>query len=103
MFLPVTLLPGKQFMAKAFYVNEGKRIVDLTAVLPLTCPTGFSFSAVGSLPGFVVATAVGNAIKNRASNEEILTVLKDMPNPNQDEDDGIYSIFPHEHFSSLDV
>ncbi len=31
---------------------------------------------------------VGNAIKNRASNEEILIVLKDVPNPNQDDDDG---------------
>lgn len=48
-----------------------------------------SFSTIGSLPGFVVATAVGNAIKNRASNEEILTVLKEVPNPNQDEDDGM--------------
>jgi hypothetical protein len=35
-----------------------------------------------------VAIAVGNAIKNRASNEEILTVLKEVPNPNQEDDDG---------------
>lgn len=36
-----------------------------------------------------MSTTVGNAIKNRASNEEILTVLKDVPNPNQDDDDGM--------------
>lgn len=35
-----------------------------------------------------MSTTVGNAIKNRASNEEILTILKDVPNPNQDDDDG---------------
>jgi len=35
-----------------------------------------------------VTTTVANAIKNRASNEEILIVLKDVPNPNQDDDDG---------------
>uniref|UniRef100_A0A8C8IY49 MIF4G domain-containing protein n=1 Tax=Oncorhynchus tshawytscha TaxID=74940 RepID=A0A8C8IY49_ONCTS len=43
--------------------------------------------ANSALPGYAVAIAVGNAIKNRASNEEILTVLKDVPNPNQEDDD----------------
>lgn len=28
------------------------------------------------------------AIKNKASNEEIFSILKDVPNPNQDDDDG---------------
>lgn len=31
---------------------------------------------------------MGNAIKNRATNEEILAILKELPNPNQDDDDG---------------
>lgn len=35
-----------------------------------------------------MSITVGNAIKNRASNEEILTILKEMPNPNQEDDDG---------------
>lgn len=35
-----------------------------------------------------MSVTVGNAIKNRASNEEILTILKEVPNPNQDDDDG---------------
>lgn len=52
---------------------------------------GCHVSTVGSLPGFVMATTTANAIKNRASNEEILTILKEVPNPNQDEDDGTVS------------
>lgn len=35
-----------------------------------------------------MAITMGNAIKNRASNEEILAILKELPNPNQDDDDG---------------
>ena len=45
-------------------------------------------SGVASLPGYQTSVTVGNAIKNRASNEEILAILKDMPKPNQEEDDG---------------
>lgn len=41
-----------------------------------------------------MSVTVGNAIKNRASNEEILTILKEVPNPNQDDDDGQ---FPSTH------
>lgn len=40
------------------------------------------------MPGYSTSVTVGNAIKNRASNEEILTILKEVPNPNQDDDDG---------------
>lgn len=36
---------------------------------------------------------VANAIKNRASNEVILAILKELPNPNQDEDDGQFFKF----------
>lgn len=41
-----------------------------------------------SLPGYPTSVTVSNAIKNRASNEEILAILKEVPNPNQDDDDG---------------
>lgn len=41
-----------------------------------------------------MSITVGNAIKNRASNEEILTILKEVPNPNQEDDDGVF----HLHF-----
>lgn len=46
-----------------------------------------------------MTTTVGNAIKNRASNEEILIVLKDVPNPNQDDDDDGGSFFGLVHKS----
>lgn len=41
-----------------------------------------------SLPGYPTSVTVSNAIKNRASNEEILAILKEVPNPNQEDDDG---------------
>lgn len=46
-----------------------------------------------SLPGYPVSITVGNAIKNRASNEVILAILKELPNPNQDEDDGQFLLY----------
>lgn len=49
--------------------------------LPLCC-------CLGSLPGYTVALCLTIAIKNKASNDEIFSILKDVPNPNQDDDDG---------------
>lgn len=40
-----------------------------------------------------MAITMGNAIKNRASNEEILAILKELPNPNQDDDDGQFLLY----------
>ncbi len=54
---------------------------DMNSQHPLCC-------LAASLPGYAMSITVGNAIKNRASNEEILTILKDVPNPNQEDDDG---------------
>lgn len=50
--------------------------------------TRFLCRSPASLPGYPTSVTVSNAIKNRASNEEILTILKEVPNPNQDDDDG---------------
>lgn len=50
--------------------------------------------SAASLPGYPMSITVGNAIKNRASNEEILTALKEVPNPNQEDDDGLFPVFP---------
>lgn len=54
----------------------------------LKYPTERLSYLTASLPGYPVSITVVNAIKNRASNEEILTILKEVPNPNQDDDDG---------------
>ena len=62
----------------------------LTEMFLLSVPTG-------SLPGYPVSITVGNAIKNRASNDEIITVLKDVPNPNQEDDDGNKHTHTHTH------
>lgn len=50
--------------------------------------TRFHCCLTASLPGYATSITVGNAIKNRASNEEIMTILKEVPNPNQEDDDG---------------
>lgn len=53
----------------------------------------FNVFHTASLPGYPVAITMGNAIKNRASNEEILAILKELPNPNQDDDDGQFLLY----------
>lgn len=66
------------------FVSIG-RISQFFSILvaePVLLPTD------AQLPGYPMSITVSNAIKNRASNEEILAVLKDVPNPNQEDDDG---------------
>lgn len=41
-----------------------------------------------SLPGHSVALCLAVAFKSKATNDEIFSILKDVPNPNQDDDDG---------------
>ncbi|XP_056626063.1 nuclear cap-binding protein subunit 1 isoform X1 [Triplophysa dalaica] len=83
----------KEVLEKCMRMSYHQRIVDIvpsgfTALIPAEplCHYKYGDETSGSLPGFAESTTVGNAIKNRASNEEILTILKDVPNPNQDDD-----------------
>ncbi|KTG37452.1 hypothetical protein cypCar_00025158, partial [Cyprinus carpio] len=85
----------KEVLEKCMRLSYHQRIVDIvppsfTALIPANpvCSYKYGDEADSSLPGLAMTTTVGNAIKNRASNEEILIVLKDVPNPNQDDDDG---------------
>uniref|UniRef100_A0AAQ5Z503 MIF4G domain-containing protein n=1 Tax=Amphiprion ocellaris TaxID=80972 RepID=A0AAQ5Z503_AMPOC len=71
-----------------------QRIVDIvpptfSALIPAEPLFIYKYEdeSASSLPGYAVTVTVGNAIKNRASNEEILTILKEVPNPNQEDDD----------------
>lgn len=41
-----------------------------------------------SLPGHSVALCLSVAFKSKATNDEIFSILKDVPNPNQVDDDG---------------
>lgn len=53
----------------------------------------------GALPGYAVAVTLTNSIKNKAVNDDIFNILKDLPNPNQDDDDGKYVlVFQHHAF-----
>ncbi|KAK0138258.1 Nuclear cap-binding protein subunit 1 [Merluccius polli] len=84
----------KEVLEKSMRLSYHQRIVDIvpagfTALIP--AEPSFHYKYEGGvcslLPGYQTAITVGNAIKNRASNEEILTILKEMPKPNQEDDD----------------
>uniref|UniRef100_A0A673YTM0 Nuclear cap binding protein subunit 1 n=1 Tax=Salmo trutta TaxID=8032 RepID=A0A673YTM0_SALTR len=84
----------KEVLEKCMRLSYHQRIVDIvpptfSALIPADPIFFYKYQdeANNALPGYAVAITVGNAIKNRASNEEILTVLKDVPNPNQEDDD----------------
>uniref|UniRef100_A0A8K9WLA9 MIF4G domain-containing protein n=1 Tax=Oncorhynchus mykiss TaxID=8022 RepID=A0A8K9WLA9_ONCMY len=84
----------KEVLEKCMRLSYHQRIVDIvpptfSALIPADPIFFYKYQdeANSALPGYAVAITVGNAIKNRASNEEILTVLKDVPNPNQEDDD----------------
>lgn len=84
----------KEVLEKCMRLSYHQRIVDIvpasfSALIPADPISFYKYAeeSSSSLPGYALASTVGNAIKNRASNEEILIVLKDVPNPNQDEDD----------------
>lgn len=64
-------------------------------VVRILCKMSLHFlSPSASLPGYPVSVTVQNAIKNKASNEEILSILKEVPNPNQEDDDGQWLLSP---------
>uniref|UniRef100_A0A8C7IMK6 Nuclear cap binding protein subunit 1 n=1 Tax=Oncorhynchus kisutch TaxID=8019 RepID=A0A8C7IMK6_ONCKI len=84
----------KEVLEKCMRLSYHQRIVDIvpptfSGLVPADPIFFYKYQdeANSALPGYAVAIAVGNAIKNRASNEEILTVLKEVPNPNQEDDD----------------
>ncbi|XP_026865412.2 nuclear cap-binding protein subunit 1 [Electrophorus electricus] len=84
----------REVLEKCMRLSYHQRIVDIvppsfSALIPAEPQYHYKYGdeSNSSLPGYAVAIAVGNAIKNRASNEEILTTLKELPNPNQEEDD----------------
>uniref|UniRef100_A0AAY5KZA6 MIF4G domain-containing protein n=1 Tax=Esox lucius TaxID=8010 RepID=A0AAY5KZA6_ESOLU len=84
----------KEVLEKCMRLSYHQRIVDIvpptfSALIPAEPIFFYKYQdeANSKCAGYAVAITVGNAIKNRASNEEILTVLKDVPNPNQEDDD----------------
>ncbi|KAG2466614.1 NCBP1 protein, partial [Polypterus senegalus] len=93
----------KEVLEKCMRLSYHQRIVDivpasfapLLPINPLFVYKYMDESSSSTLPGYPVTIAIHNAIKNRANNEEILNVLKDVPNPNQgDDDDEVDSFNP---------
>uniref|UniRef100_A0A669CG84 Nuclear cap binding protein subunit 1 n=1 Tax=Oreochromis niloticus TaxID=8128 RepID=A0A669CG84_ORENI len=84
----------KEVLEKCMRLSYHQRIVDIvpptfSALIPADPIFTYKYvdESASSLPGYPMSITVSNAIKNRASNEEILTVLKEVPNPNQEDDD----------------
>ncbi|KAK7825430.1 hypothetical protein U0070_012230 [Myodes glareolus] len=51
-----------------------------------TCIYKYGDESSNSLPGHSVALCLSVAFKSKATNDEIFSILKDVPNPNQDDD-----------------
>ncbi|RXM97883.1 Nuclear cap-binding protein subunit 1 [Acipenser ruthenus] len=84
----------REVLEKSMRLSYHQRIVDIVpANFSALIPTNPIFiykymdESSSSLPGYAVTIAISNAIINRSSNDEILTILKDVPNPNQEDDD----------------
>ncbi|MGH0145688.1 UNVERIFIED_CONTAM: hypothetical protein FKN15_042877 [Acipenser sinensis] len=84
----------REVLEKSMRLSYHQRIVDIVpANFSALIPTNPIFiykymdESSSSLPGYPVTIAISNAIINRSSNDEILTILKDVPNPNQEDDD----------------
>uniref|UniRef100_A0A3P9NH11 Nuclear cap binding protein subunit 1 n=1 Tax=Poecilia reticulata TaxID=8081 RepID=A0A3P9NH11_POERE len=84
----------KEVLEKSMRLSYHQRIVDIvpptfSALIPAEPIFSYKYGDESgtSLPGYPVSITVSNAIKNRATNEEILAILKEVPNPNQEDDD----------------
>ncbi|KAL7988540.1 hypothetical protein Chor_007459 [Crotalus horridus] len=84
----------REVLEKCMRLSYHQRIIDivpasfsvLTPANP-ACIYKYGDESNKSLPGYNVALCVSIAIKNKASNDEIFAILKDVPNLNQDDDD----------------
>ncbi|KAG8130327.1 hypothetical protein E2320_017106 [Naja naja] len=91
----------REVLEKCMRLSYHQRIIDivpasfsvLTPANP-TCIYKYGEESNQSLPGYNVALCLNIAIKNKVSNDEIFTILKDVPNPNQDNDDEGFSFNP---------
>uniref|UniRef100_A0A8D0GN20 Nuclear cap-binding protein subunit 1 n=1 Tax=Sphenodon punctatus TaxID=8508 RepID=A0A8D0GN20_SPHPU len=84
----------REVLEKCMRLSYHQRIVDIvpSAFSVLTpaspqCIYKYGDESNKTLPGYSVALCLTIAIKNKTSNDEIFTILKDVPNPNQDDDD----------------
>ncbi|XP_029633354.1 nuclear cap-binding protein subunit 1 [Octopus sinensis] len=61
---------------------------EFTALIPMKPSVNYKYEreGSGSLPGTVVAHQLKEALKNKCTTDEALEILKDLPNPLQDEE-----------------
>ncbi|XP_070598321.1 nuclear cap-binding protein subunit 1-like isoform X1 [Erythrolamprus reginae] len=91
----------REVLEKCMRLSYHQRIIDLvpasfSVLTPAnpTCIYKYGEESNQSLPGYKVALCLNIAIKNKVSNDEIFTILKDVPNSNQDNDDEGFSFNP---------
>nr|XP_015200033.1 PREDICTED: nuclear cap-binding protein subunit 1 [Lepisosteus oculatus] len=84
----------KEVLEKCMRLSYHQRIVDIvpptfSPLIPANPIFIYKYmdESSSSLPGYPMAMIISNAIKNHSTNDEILALLKDVPNPNQEEDD----------------
>ncbi|XP_068278097.1 nuclear cap-binding protein subunit 1-like isoform X3 [Nyctibius grandis] len=84
----------REVLEKCMRLSYHQRIIDIVppsfSVLSPASPVciyKYGDESNRSLPGYTVALCLTIAIKNKASNDEIFNILKDVPNPNKDDDD----------------
>ncbi|XP_075302607.1 nuclear cap-binding protein subunit 1-like [Opisthocomus hoazin] len=84
----------REVLEKCMRLSYRQRIIDIvppsfSVLSPAKPACLYKYGDEGnrSLPGYAVALCLTIAIKNKASNDEIFNILKDVPNPNKDDDD----------------
>ncbi|XP_074424493.1 nuclear cap-binding protein subunit 1-like [Larus michahellis] len=84
----------REVLEKCMRLSYHQRIIDIvpssfSVLSPANpaCIYKYGDESNRSLPGYTVALCLTIAIKNKASNDEIFDILKDVPNPNKDDDD----------------
>ncbi|XP_043371307.1 nuclear cap-binding protein subunit 1 isoform X5 [Dermochelys coriacea] len=84
----------REVLEKCMRLSYHQRIIDIVpATFSVLSPANpsciykYGDESNKSLPGYTVALCLTIAIKNKTSNDEIFGILKDVPNPNQDDDD----------------
>ncbi|XP_007524183.1 nuclear cap-binding protein subunit 1 isoform X1 [Erinaceus europaeus] len=84
----------REVLEKCMRLSYHQRILDIvpptfSALCPAnpTCIYKYGDESSNALPGHSAALCLSVAFKSKATNDEIFSILKDVPNPNQEDDD----------------
>ncbi|XP_056374895.1 nuclear cap-binding protein subunit 1 [Hyla sarda] len=84
----------REVLEKSMRLSYYQRILDIvpssfSALYPAEpkCVNKYGDESSSALPGYALAVTLTNAIKNKAVNEDVFNILKDVQNPNHDDDD----------------